>query len=156
MWGIFNFIWPHTVLMLFVFLLYIIDIVINITIAQGENMSFQGVEFTPDMRKMAVNVKLFFDNLKSNAGSLSNPATKLAASALGISPHFSWTLCQFSESVFIVSACHPFDLTRNFHNVHQRPADMITSGVSLRSLTCSVATPANIDYYGSLECFLNM
>lgn len=47
-------------------------------------MSFQGVEFTPDMRKMAVNVKLF-DNLKSNAGSLSNPATKLTASALGIS-----------------------------------------------------------------------
>ena len=75
--------------MLFMFLLYIIDIVINIIIAQGENMSFQGVEFTPDMRKMAVNVKLFFDNLKSNAGSLSNPATKLAASALGISPHFS-------------------------------------------------------------------
>ena len=48
-------------------------------------MSFQGVEFTPDMRKMAVNVKLFFDNLKSNADFLSNPATKLAASALGIS-----------------------------------------------------------------------
>jgi hypothetical protein len=23
-------------------------------------------------------------------------------------------LCQFSESVFIVTACHPFDLTRNF------------------------------------------
>jgi hypothetical protein len=42
------------------------------------------------------------------------------------------------------------------HNVHQRPADMITSGVSLRSLTCSVATPANIDYYSSLGCFLNM
>ena len=48
-------------------------------------MSFQGVEFTLDMRKMAVNVKLFFDNLKSNADFLSNPATKLAASALGIS-----------------------------------------------------------------------
>ena len=48
-------------------------------------MSFQGVEFTPDMRIMAVNVKLFFDNLKSNADFLSNPATKLAASALGIS-----------------------------------------------------------------------
>ena len=52
---------------------------------QGETMSFQGVEFTPDMRKMAVNVKLFFDNLKSNADSLGNPATQLAASALGIS-----------------------------------------------------------------------
>ncbi len=48
-------------------------------------MSFQGVEFTPDMRKMAVNVKLFFDNLKSNTDSLGSPATQLAASALGIS-----------------------------------------------------------------------
>jgi len=48
-------------------------------------MSFQGVEFTPEMRKMAVNVKHYFDNLKSTPGSLKNPATRLAASALGIS-----------------------------------------------------------------------
>jgi hypothetical protein len=31
---------------------------------------------------------------------------------------------------------------------------MITSGVSLRSLTCSVATPVNIDYYSSLGVLL--
>ena len=48
-------------------------------------MSFQGVEFTPDMRKMAVNVKHFFDNLKSTPNGLENPATQLTASALGIS-----------------------------------------------------------------------
>ncbi len=48
-------------------------------------MSFQGVEFTPEMRKMAVNVKHYFDNLKSTPDSLRNSATRLAASALGIS-----------------------------------------------------------------------
>jgi len=48
-------------------------------------MSFQGVEFTPGMRKMAVNVKHYFDNLKSTPNTLRNPATQLAASALGIS-----------------------------------------------------------------------
>lgn len=48
-------------------------------------MSFQGVEFTTEMRKMAVNVKHYFDNLKSTPDSLRNPATRLAASALGIS-----------------------------------------------------------------------
>ncbi len=48
-------------------------------------MSFQGVEFTPEMRKMAVNVKHYFDNLKSTPSTLGNPATQLAASALGIS-----------------------------------------------------------------------
>ena len=48
-------------------------------------MSFQGMEFTPDMRKMAVNVKHFFDNLKSTPTILGNPATQLASSALGIS-----------------------------------------------------------------------
>lgn len=37
---------------------------------EGETMSFQGVEFTPDMRKMVVNVKLFFDNLKLNTDSV--------------------------------------------------------------------------------------
>ncbi len=48
-------------------------------------MSFQGIEFTPDMRKMVVNTKHFFDNLKSTPNTLENPATQLAASALGIS-----------------------------------------------------------------------
>ena len=63
----------------FPFFSYNVAIVCDIIIIQGENMSFQGVEFTPDMRKMAVNVNLFFDKLKSNAGSLNNPATKLTA-----------------------------------------------------------------------------
>ena len=48
-------------------------------------MSFQGTEFTPEMRKMAVNVKHYFDNLKATPDSLKNPATQLTASALGIS-----------------------------------------------------------------------
>ena len=49
-------------------------------------MPFQGVEFTPEMRKMVVNVKQFFDTTKRTAGNLAgNPATKLTASALDIS-----------------------------------------------------------------------
>ena len=48
-------------------------------------MSFQGVEFTPEMRMMAVNVKHYFDNLKTTPSTLGSPATHLAASALGIS-----------------------------------------------------------------------
>jgi hypothetical protein len=43
-------------------------------------MSFQGIEFTPNMRKMVVNTKLFFDRLKSEPNALENPATQLAAS----------------------------------------------------------------------------
>jgi transposase len=48
-------------------------------------MSFQGVEFTPEMRKMVVNVKQFFDGLKMTPNDLENPASQLAASALDIS-----------------------------------------------------------------------
>ena len=48
-------------------------------------MSFQGVEFTPEMRKMVVNAKHFFDNLKTSPSTLKTPATQLAACALGIS-----------------------------------------------------------------------
>ncbi len=48
-------------------------------------MSFQGVEFTPEMRKMVVNVKHYFDNLKLTPNTFGSPATQLAASALGIS-----------------------------------------------------------------------
>lgn len=48
-------------------------------------MSFQGVEFTPVMRKMVVNVRHFFDDLKVDTDTLENPATQLTASALGIS-----------------------------------------------------------------------
>ena len=48
-------------------------------------MSFQGVEFTPEMRKMVVNVKQFFDNAKKTRDNLKRPTSKLAASALNIS-----------------------------------------------------------------------
>ncbi len=48
-------------------------------------MSFQGIEFTPEMRKMAVNVKHYFDDLKSTPDTLRKPATQLTASALSIS-----------------------------------------------------------------------
>jgi hypothetical protein len=47
-------------------------------------MSFQGVEFTAEMRKMVVNVKIFFQSLKAEHITLKQPATKLAASALGV------------------------------------------------------------------------
>jgi transposase len=48
-------------------------------------MSFQGVEFSPEMRKMVVNAKQFFDNLKTTPNALGKPASQLAASALDIS-----------------------------------------------------------------------
>jgi len=48
-------------------------------------MSFQGREFTPEMRKMVVNVKHFFDNMKKAHNAMERPASKLAASALDIS-----------------------------------------------------------------------
>lgn len=47
-------------------------------------MAFQGMEFTPKMRKMVVNVKQFFDHLKSTPTDLEKPASQLAASALDI------------------------------------------------------------------------
>ena len=47
-------------------------------------MPFQGVEFTPEMRKMVVNVKHFFDVYKKEHRTLKGPATVLTASALGI------------------------------------------------------------------------
>ncbi|MCK5128089.1 MAG: hypothetical protein KAR42_17670, partial [candidate division Zixibacteria bacterium] len=48
-------------------------------------MSFQGSEFTPEMRKMVVNVKHFFDHIKKVPNAIERPASKLAASALDIS-----------------------------------------------------------------------
>jgi len=48
-------------------------------------MSFQGIEFTPEMRKMVVNLKLFFDEAKRARDDLKRPATKLTSSALNIS-----------------------------------------------------------------------
>ena len=47
-------------------------------------MSFQGVEFTPEMREMVVNVKVFFDDFKLSLDKRAPPATKLTASAIGV------------------------------------------------------------------------
>ena len=48
-------------------------------------MSFQGIEFTPEIRKMIVNVKHFFDSIKKVPNDLTMPASQLTASALNIS-----------------------------------------------------------------------
>ena len=45
-------------------------------------MSFQVIEFTPEMRKMVVNVKHFFDNVINDKIDLKKPASQLTASAL--------------------------------------------------------------------------
>ena len=48
-------------------------------------MSFQGVEFTPDMRKMIVNVKHYFDRVKQDPSVMKErSASQLTADALGI------------------------------------------------------------------------
>ena len=48
-------------------------------------MSFQGIELTPEMRKLVVNVKKFFDHCKQNSNLFDRPASILTASAVGIS-----------------------------------------------------------------------
>jgi transposase len=48
-------------------------------------MAFQGMEFTPEMRKMVVNVKHFFDRVRSAPTELEAPASQLTATALDIS-----------------------------------------------------------------------
>ena len=48
-------------------------------------MSFQGIKFTPEMRKMVVNVKRFFDSIKSTPNVFEMSASQLTASALNIS-----------------------------------------------------------------------
>jgi len=48
-------------------------------------MSFQGVEFSSEIRRMVVNVKHFLDDFKKAHKSIRLPATQLTASALGIS-----------------------------------------------------------------------
>ncbi|MEE4241987.1 MAG: hypothetical protein V2I36_11020, partial [Desulfopila sp.] len=39
---------------------------------------------------------------------------------------------------------------KTIHNVHRRPADLTVPGVSLRSLTCSVAEARCLDNYSAL------
>ncbi len=48
-------------------------------------MSFQGIEFTPEMRQLIVNVKNFFDQHKNTSQMLNERSSTLAATALGIS-----------------------------------------------------------------------
>ncbi len=48
-------------------------------------MSFQGVEFTPKMRQLVVNVKHFFDQNRKDPQTMSLGASSLTATALGIS-----------------------------------------------------------------------
>lgn len=48
-------------------------------------MSFQGIEFTSEMRQLIINVKLFFDKNKNNPEILKTAPRALAASALGVS-----------------------------------------------------------------------
>lgn len=48
-------------------------------------MAFQGVEFTPEMRRLVVNVKQFFDQNKDSQKILNEPSSVLAAAALGVS-----------------------------------------------------------------------
>ena len=47
-------------------------------------MSFQGAEFTPEMRKLVVNVKQFFDIQRKNPDLSNSSATELASRALGV------------------------------------------------------------------------
>lgn len=48
-------------------------------------MSFQGIEFTPEMRKLIVNVKRFFDENRKDSSLSHTGSTLLAARALGVS-----------------------------------------------------------------------
>lgn len=48
-------------------------------------MSFQGVEFTPEMRQLIVNVKHFFDQNRKDPQLMNAGASSLAAAALGVS-----------------------------------------------------------------------
>ena len=69
-------------------------------------MSFQGVEFTPEMRKMVVNVKHFFDSIKKDANALKMPASQLTSSALGISEStVKVIMAAFNKNVPITQSC---------------------------------------------------
>jgi hypothetical protein len=87
-------------------------------------MSFQGVEFTPEMRKMVVNVKHFFDAHKKTSGKLAKiPASKLTASALDIS--------ESTVKVVMAAFNKKGDEGLNFSNFPQRgrPSYSLETGV---------------------------
>ena len=86
-------------------------------------MSFQGIEFTPEMRKMVVNVKHFFEGIKKAPNTLENPADQLSASALNISVStVRVTMAAFNKKG---------DEGLNFSKFHQRgrPTYSVESGV---------------------------
>ena len=86
-------------------------------------MSFQGVELTPEMRKMVVNVKQFFDIVKSDATGLKQPASSLAASAL----------CVSESTVKVIMAAFnkkgDDGLSRSNFNNRGRPSYALDSGI---------------------------
>ena len=87
-------------------------------------MSFQGVEFTPEMRKMVVNVKHFFDtNKKTSSKPAKIAASKLTASALDIS--------ESTVKVVMAAFNKRGDDGLNFSNFLQRgrPSYALDSGV---------------------------
>jgi len=87
-------------------------------------MSFQGVEFSPEMRKMVVNVKRFFDTNKKTSDNLATiPASKLTASALDIS--------ESTVKVVMAAFNKKGDDGLNFSNFPQRgrPSYVLESGV---------------------------
>jgi transposase len=87
-------------------------------------MSFQGVEFSPEMRKMVVNVKHFFDTNKKTSGNLAKiPASKLTAFALAVS--------ESTVKVIMAAFNKKGDDGLNFSNFPQRgrPSYALESGV---------------------------
>jgi len=86
-------------------------------------LSFQGFEFTPEMRKLVVNVKLFFDGIKSDVTGLKEPASRLAASALGVS----------ESTVKVLMAAYnkkgDDGLSRSSFNSRGRPGYALDSGI---------------------------
>lgn len=86
-------------------------------------MSFQGKEFTPEMRKMVVNVKHFFDKTKKAHTTMKWPASKLAAAALNISE----STVKVIMAAFNKNGEDGLDFSRFQHR--GRPAFTVESGV---------------------------
>ena len=86
-------------------------------------MSFQGTEFSPEMRKMVVDVKHYFDSMKKSPNVLKQPASKLASSALDIS--------ESTVKVVMAAFNKSGDEGLNYSNSRQRgrPAYTVESGI---------------------------
>lgn len=91
-------------------------------------MSFQGIELTPEMRQLVVNVKHFFDQNKQNFQILQASATALAASAIGIS----------ESTVKVVMAAFNKKGVDGLHgskNTRGRPAFVVEPGIESKIRT---------------------